>query len=684
MKHSWSIAFGLAVATLCAPLVAGQGQSAPVMLEAARKVETIDGNPKAAIAQYEAIVKGFANDRAVVADALVRMAGAYRKLGDKQAMVIYERVVNEYGDQTAAAAAARAALRVADASERRQASLSKRRLWSGPQVDTTGRVTPDGRYLTFTDWETGDLAVRDLKEGTSRRLTNKGSLTSSSEFADQSVVSPDGQFVAYGWAESKVLCTIQVVDLQGKTAPRRLFGARGGGWVTPLDWSGDGQRLAVLVQRAGARDQVIVLDATTGSVVATIEVQDRPSVRFSPEGRLLALDRVRATPNGMARDIVVVDLTSRREHRIIEGTGHNAPMAWTREGLLYTNTSGAGTALWLQRMQDGKAEASPVLVTNDAGGQSLGVTAEGALVFGAGAKASDLNLVEVDFETGTLVGEPARPLDGVPNATWSRDGAALVYVLPRSPSGRNPVLGVRDSATGRVRELQPDLLRFALPKWTPDGKAVVVHGMTIDTKQGLFSIDVASGAVTPLVLAGEGEQLIGPQPSPDGKHLYFVRSGPSSQKFVARDLSSGAEREIAVPAGAVRVQLSPDGTQFALLILDGARNRMSVVVLPASGGEAREVFAQTPAASLFQLVTWSKDGRYLLTIKDTDGSPPANEMIVLPLDDAKPRTIRLPMRVGGGPAVHPDGRHVAFPALGAPNEVWVLENFLPGPKSARQ
>ena len=36
MRHMWSIALGLAVAVLCTPLMAGQGQSPQVMLEAAR------------------------------------------------------------------------------------------------------------------------------------------------------------------------------------------------------------------------------------------------------------------------------------------------------------------------------------------------------------------------------------------------------------------------------------------------------------------------------------------------------------------------------------------------------------------------------------------------------------------------------------------------------------------------
>ncbi len=202
MKQSWYLALGLAVATLCTPLVAGQGQSAQVMLEAARKAESIDGNPKAAIAQYEQIVKRFASDRAVVADALVRMAGAYKKLGDAQAKAIYERVVREYGDQASAASAARAALgsgaaRSAEAMGSHGPTM--RRVWEGPDVDISGSISPDGGFLSFVDWSTGDLALRDLTNDTSRRLTNKGSWAQSGEFAERVVYSRDGRYLAYSW-----------------------------------------------------------------------------------------------------------------------------------------------------------------------------------------------------------------------------------------------------------------------------------------------------------------------------------------------------------------------------------------------------------------------------------------------------------------------------------------------------
>jgi hypothetical protein len=88
-----------------------KGASAAVALQAAIKVETIDGNLQAAIELYRKLADGA--DRAVVAQALVRMGQCYEKLGATQsaeARKAYERVVSQYGDQSDFAAQARARL----------------------------------------------------------------------------------------------------------------------------------------------------------------------------------------------------------------------------------------------------------------------------------------------------------------------------------------------------------------------------------------------------------------------------------------------------------------------------------------------------------------------------------------------------------------------------------------------
>nr|MCU0256752.1 tetratricopeptide repeat protein [Vicinamibacterales bacterium] len=82
-----------------------------VALQAAIKTETIDGDLKAAIEMYRQLADG--TDRAVAAQALVRMGQCYERMGQSQvaeARKAYERLVRDFGDQGAMVAQARARL----------------------------------------------------------------------------------------------------------------------------------------------------------------------------------------------------------------------------------------------------------------------------------------------------------------------------------------------------------------------------------------------------------------------------------------------------------------------------------------------------------------------------------------------------------------------------------------------
>lgn len=86
------------------------------------------------------------------------------------------------------------------------------------EVDTTGSVSSDGRSLTYTDWTTGNLAVRDLATGEKHHLTSKGW----PEFAFPSTISPDGQQVAYGWTNQDGSCDLRIINLDG-SEPRVVY-----------------------------------------------------------------------------------------------------------------------------------------------------------------------------------------------------------------------------------------------------------------------------------------------------------------------------------------------------------------------------------------------------------------------------------------------------------------------------
>ena len=81
------------------------------------------------------------------------------------------------------------------------------------ELDAMGDISPDGRQLTFVDWSTGDLAIRDLDTGEDRRLTNKGSWLESSEFAEYSIISPDGASVAYAWRRDDGTYELRLVGI---------------------------------------------------------------------------------------------------------------------------------------------------------------------------------------------------------------------------------------------------------------------------------------------------------------------------------------------------------------------------------------------------------------------------------------------------------------------------------------
>ena len=108
-----------AAAVMCLALSAAYSAQQPganraeVALQAAIKIETIDGDLKAAIEAYKKIAATYGSDRAVAARALVRAGQCYEKLGEAQASEArstYQRVVRDYADQAETVAHARARL----------------------------------------------------------------------------------------------------------------------------------------------------------------------------------------------------------------------------------------------------------------------------------------------------------------------------------------------------------------------------------------------------------------------------------------------------------------------------------------------------------------------------------------------------------------------------------------------
>jgi tetratricopeptide (TPR) repeat protein len=196
-----------------------------VQLRAAEHLESVQGNVKAAIEEYKKLARS--GDRAIAAKALVRLGRSYERIGDAEARSAYERVVRDFADQNEQSAEARQRLvsigRNASTATDRMVS---RQVWTGSQVDTSGTVSPDGRYLSYTDWSTGNLALHDLSTNTNRRLTDKGTFQQSRSYAERSAISRDGKSVAYSWFDevnNRYQLRLASLQSESRAAPTTLY-----------------------------------------------------------------------------------------------------------------------------------------------------------------------------------------------------------------------------------------------------------------------------------------------------------------------------------------------------------------------------------------------------------------------------------------------------------------------------
>src|SRR5512136_210158 len=129
-----------------------QGEDPAVLLRAAIEKEEVDGNLDAAIEQYKHIIKIAGANRAVAAQALLRLGGCYEKRGPEEARRAYEQLIRDYGEQAKEVAAARQRLAVlAKVAEPARPTFRQIRIPSRHSTSGSGKLSPDGLLLAYVE-----------------------------------------------------------------------------------------------------------------------------------------------------------------------------------------------------------------------------------------------------------------------------------------------------------------------------------------------------------------------------------------------------------------------------------------------------------------------------------------------------------------------------------------------------
>jgi serine/threonine protein kinase len=572
------------------------------------------------------------------------------------------------------------------------AGQTARQIWSGDGVDGSPSPSPDGRHVSFTDWETGDLAVRDLTMGTSRRLTNVGGWEASGDYAMESVISPDGRDVAYGWFVEKAFKNeLRVVSLTAgdSVGARVILRTERSDFVEPFAWTPDGRQLLVVRTRPDRSTHIGIVSVQDGSYqnLKSLGWHDPNRPTLSPNGQFVAYD-LPAGDHGASRDIFLLALDGSRATAVVQSPANDASPFWSPDSskIMFLSDRTVNTSLWTVSVEEGTPKGPPTLVKADIGPiNPLGMTRSGALYYLLSG-ATRQNIYFADLETTRATTPPVLATERFINANsgpaWSRDGQYLAYYSFRNP----PVLVIRSSSTGEHREIPlPAAVVSPFrdgPKWFPDNESVLILSRDAQGPGfGFYRLAFDSGKLellTHLDSAVSSFDL-----SPDGRTIFYVFQHSLSGRLMRFDINSHRETELKKNEWFIAVAVSPDGTELAYLksVRTPGAFASVVEVMPVAGGRSREMFrgAHWLDGSRYNTLAWTPDQRFLLFVRDggTYRSPSVLWRVSVMGGEPERVGISLGARIKS-PRVHPDGKRIAFGAVEQlDNEIWALENFLP-------
>ena len=687
-------------------------QSGEDLFQKALRLERSEGKLMEAIEIYNRVVALKGNE-GLSAQAQLRIGMCYEKLGQKSvklAQDAFQKVIDNYPQQSEEVRIAKEKLTLILKAQSKastgEGELRISQVWADPATDLEGEPSPDGKYLSYVD--SGDLAVYEIETGQKRRLTKKGS--ESNEYALTSRWSPNGKQIVYTWCDGIGSCDLCIIGIEA-SKPRILLSDKDVRWIYTFDWSQDGnQILAYFERRDGMSSQIVLVSTADGAVrvLKTFKESWPENMCFSPDGSYIVYDFPQKV-GSPERDIFMLSNDGTREIPLVKHPSHDELLGWAPDGknILFASDRNGTFSLWSIQSAEGKPQGKPELIRSSMGAiEPMGFTRGGLFYYGSSPKTNDIYTADIDPGTGKILSPPkktATRFEGYNQTpSYSPDGKYLAYISRRFPLTIFPdytiaklggnVLCIKSLETGKEREFFPNLNKFSFPRWSPDGRSVIVMEWN---KSGSNQIDIQTGKVTTVSF----DDNIGPQPterSPDGKTIFYVSRDRKAKiwKVLVRNLQSDSEKEIYRSDGTLNIRLSPNGQQLAiqdnyLQSFQGASKKIpSLNIIPPTGGEPKVLCRFDEGIDIFvgAPFTWTPDGKYILYAMKTPKKDNSKwDLYRIPAEGGKPEKLGLEM--GGflmNLSIHPDGRHIAFSTSVESNaEVWVMDNFLPKTKDKK-
>jgi TolB protein len=205
-----------------------------------------------------------------------------------------------------------------------------------------------------------------------------------------------------------------------------------------------------------------------------------------------------------------------------------------------------------------------------------------------------------------------------------------------------------------------------LPAWTPDGKTVAFTSFRDGAGAHVFTVDVASRQVRPLVLMGDF--ATGASYAPDGLRFLFSASVNDNTDVYVSQADGSAGRRLTDARGIdISASWSPDGKRVAFV--SERAGSPQIYTMAADGSDVRRLTFQ---GNYNQEPAWSPKGD-LIAFSGRDEHR-VFDLYTIAVEGGKVTRLTQSAGTNEKPAWAPNGRYLLFSSTrGGKRQLWVMQ-----------
>lgn len=659
------------------------------LFEKAKYTMETKGDLQNAINLFEEIIKQYPTEKEYGAKSQFYIGLCYQKQGLTKAKRAFEKVISNYPTETEIVSLAKeklSAIKVVTKNiEIKNKDFQLQQVWAEP-FDDMGMPSPDGRYISYVNWNVPCLAIYDLNTGKSTDIVSTTGTweEGNSIWPESSIWSPDGKKLAYVWY-GKDNISIRIVGIDS-SEPEIILAEESAKYSHPYSWSSDAKHILAVLCHGKKGHEIVIVSVEDHSVksLKKLEGGSHPLISLSPDNKTVAYS---FTPdlNSPKTDIFLLNIEDGTEKILVDHPETDFSPLWMPDGkhIIFFSDRTGSVSVWSQQVSEGKANGEEKLIKNLNRLDAKGIIQNGDLFMTFHEGGNDVYNAIIDLETGKVISAPKRVVESNigwnSGASFSPDGKNMAYmsqrgVLNTRVSWGQQSLIIRDLQTGEERELIPRLKQLISGpitplQWSPNGDEIMGTGRDEIGHNGAFIINLKDTSYVSLL---DNEPFVGGNViwSKKNTKLYYRIYGiPDKNGLYEIDRHSNKQTRILSEDGIQQLALHPDGNLFALV------TGKMIKLFNLESNELKELIHFQPEFKHTTMV-WSPDGKWLyfanclgqgkveLRRIDKDGR---NEQLI---SNSFPHIKQL--------TIHPDGKRIAFTVgeMGGKSSLWVMKNYL--------